>query len=48
MRVLMMRVVDMSILVKERIVHMLVLVSFGQMQIHPRRHQRSSADQGPM
>src|SRR5215469_15583666 len=47
MRVPMMRVVDMPVLVKERFVHMLVLVFFGKVQIHARRHEPGSADQGP-
>src|SRR6516225_7253440 len=44
MRVLMMLVVNMPMLVKERFVHMLVLVLFGKMQIHARRHERGSRD----
>jgi len=47
MRVLMMLVVNMPVLVKERFVHMLVLVLFGKMQIHACRHERGSRDQGP-
>jgi hypothetical protein len=47
MRVLMMLVMNMPVLVKEWFVHMLVLVSFGEMQIHARCHQRSSRNQGP-
>ena len=47
MRMPMIRVVEMPMLVKERFVHMLVLVFFGKMQIHARRHERGSADQGP-
>src|SRR5215467_6009869 len=47
MRVPMMLVVNMPVLVKERFVHMLVLVFFGKMQIHARRHEPRSADQGP-
>src|SRR6516164_2791803 len=47
MRVPMMRVVDMPVLMKERFVHMLVLVFFGKMQIHTRGHERGSRDQGP-
>ena len=47
MRVPMMRVVDMPVLMKERFVHMLVLVFFGKMQIHARGHERGSRDQGP-
>src|SRR5262249_28630154 len=47
MRVLMMLVVNMPVLVKERFVHMLVLVFFDKMQIHARRHEPGSADQGP-
>jgi len=42
MRVPMMRVVDMPVLMKERFVHMLVLVFFGKMQIHARGHERGS------
>ena len=44
-RVPMMRVVDMPVLVKERFVHMLVLVFFGK--VHAGRHEPGSADQGP-
>ena len=47
MRVPMMHVMHMPVLVKERVVHVLVLVFFGEMQIHPRRHEPSCADQGP-
>jgi len=47
MRVPMMRVVDVPVLVKERLVHMLVLVFFGKVQIHAGRHEPGSADQGP-
>ena len=47
MRVLMMLVVNMPVLVKERFVQMLVLVLFGKMQIHTYRHERGSRDQGP-
>ena len=47
MRVPMMRVVDMPVLVNERFVRMLVLMFFGKMQIHARRHERGSGDQGP-
>ena len=47
MRMPMMRVVDMPVLVKERFVHMLVLMFFGKMQIHARRHERGSRDQRP-
>jgi hypothetical protein len=45
MRMPMMRVVEMPMLVKERFVHVLVLMFFGKMQIHARRHERGSADQ---
>jgi hypothetical protein len=44
MRVLMMLVMNMPMLVKERFVDMLVLVLFGKMQIHARRHERGSRD----
>jgi hypothetical protein len=37
----------MPVLVKERFVHMLVLMFFGKMQIHARRHQRGGGDHGP-
>ena len=47
MRVPMMLVVNMQVLVKERFVHMLVLMLFGKMQIHARRHERGSRDQRP-
>ena len=47
MRMPMVRVVDMPVLVKERFVHMLVLMFFGKMQIHARRHQRGGGDHGP-
>jgi len=47
MRMPMMRVVEMPMLVKKRFVHMLVLVFFGKMQIHARRHECGSADEGP-
>src|SRR5262249_58031853 len=47
MRVLMMLVVNMPVLVKERFVHMLVLVFLGKMQIHARRQERGSRDQWP-
>jgi hypothetical protein len=47
MDVLMMRVVHMPVLVNKRLVHMLVLVLFGKMQIHARRHERGSRDQRP-
>src|SRR5215472_13597128 len=46
MRVPMMCVVDMPVLVKERFVRMLMLVFFGKMQIHARRHEPGSADKG--
>jgi hypothetical protein len=44
MRVPMMGVVHMPVLVKERLVHMLVLVFFGKMQIHARRHEPGSTE----
>jgi len=47
MDVLMMRVVHMPVLVNKRLVHMLVLMFFGKMQIHARRHERGSRDQRP-
>src|SRR6516162_1897670 len=47
MRVPMMHVMDMPVLVKEQFVHMLMLVLFGEMQIHARGHERGSRDQGP-
>jgi hypothetical protein len=43
MRMPMVRVVDMPVLVKERFVHMLVLMFFGKMQIHARRHISAAA-----
>src|SRR5215467_9333352 len=43
MRVPMMLVVNMPVLVKERFVRMLMLVFFGKMQIHARRHEPGSA-----
>src|SRR5215471_9276471 len=47
MRVPMMHVMHMPVLVKEQFVHVLVLMFFGEMQIHARRHQPGCADQGP-
>src|SRR6516225_11661590 len=47
MRVPMMHVMHMPVLVKEQFVHMLMLVLFGEMQIHARRHEPGSADQRP-
>ena len=44
MRVPMMLVANMPVLVKKRFVHMLVLVLFGKMHIHTRRHERGSRD----
>src|SRR5215472_7763091 len=47
MRVPMMHVMHMPVLMKEQFVQMLVLVFFGEMQIHARRHEPGCADQRP-
>ena len=46
MRVLMMHVMDMPVLVKERFVHMLVLMFFGKMQIHAAAISTAAAIKG--
>ena len=45
MLMLMMLVMDMAVLVVERLVPMLVLMPFGEMQVEADRHQQAGADQ---
>ena len=44
-RMLMMRVVHMRVCVRHRLVNVLMLMAFGEMQPYPRRHERARDDE---